>query len=120
MHTLVSSSSVPAQAEKPSDESSPFLGAARLLQYYTSVKLVAKSIGRVLLKARCEPSTHPVHSPIGRDCYARDGSGRTLMLELASTPRLIVKFLAQLIQQLIEARVRSRNHPAMCVVHDVG
>lgn len=72
MHTLVSSSFVPAQAEKPSDESSPFPGAARLLRYNASVKLVAKSFGRIAFGARCNYSTHPVHFPIERDCAIRE------------------------------------------------
>jgi len=44
---------------------------------------------------------------------------RTLVFEFASAPRLILKLLAQLIQQFIQARVWGRNHPAMCVVHCV-
>lgn len=41
------------------------------------------------------------------------------MLEFARAPRLTVKFLAQLLQQLRQTRVGSRNHAAMCVIHDV-
>lgn len=70
--TLVSSSSVPAQAEKPSDESSPFPGAVQLLQYNTSVKLVAKSFGRMASGARCKLGTHPVHSLVEKGCAMRE------------------------------------------------
>jgi hypothetical protein len=40
-----------------------------------------------------------------------------LVFKFPSAPRLVVKFLAQLLQQLGQARVGSRNHSTMRVVH---
>lgn len=41
----------------------------------------------------------------------------TLVFKLASAPRLALEFLAQLLQQLIQAVVWCRHHPAVCVIH---
>lgn len=42
---------------------------------------------------------------------------RTLVFKFSSAPGLVIEFLAQLLQQLGQARVGSRNHSAMRVVH---
>lgn len=41
----------------------------------------------------------------------------TLVFKLASTPRLALEFLAQLLQQLRQAVVWRRHHAAVCVIH---
>lgn len=42
------------------------------------------------------------------------------MFKLAGAAGLVLEFLAQLLQQLVETGVGSRNHPAMCVIHGEG
>lgn len=46
-----------------------------------------------------------------------DGVFHTLMLELACASRLILILLAQLIEELGQPRVGSRNHATVRVIH---
>ena len=47
-------------------------------------------------------------------------ASHTLMLEFPGIPRLSLKLLAKLIQQLRQTRVGSPNYPAMGAVHGVA